>query len=34
MNDVFTPTLAPGSSVRLPMNPSTGDAMIVLARLI
>ena len=34
MNDVFTPTLAPGSSVRLPMNPSTGAVMIVFARLI
>ena len=34
MNDVLTPTLAPGSSVRLPMNPSTGDVMTVLARLI
>ena len=34
MNDVFTPTLAPGSSVRLPMNPSTGAVMIVFCRLI
>ena len=34
MNDVFTPTLAPGSSVRLPTKPSTGDVMTVLARLI
>ena len=27
MNEVLTPTLAPGSSVRLPMNPSTGAVM-------
>ena len=33
MNDVFAPTLAPGSSVRLPMNPSTGAVMTVLARV-
>ncbi len=30
----FGVTQAPGSSVRLPTNPLTGDVMTVLARLI
>ena len=34
MNDELGVTQAPGSSMRLPMNPFTGDVTTVLARLI
>ena len=33
MNEVLAPTLAPGSSVRLPMKPSTGAVMMVFCEV-